>query len=264
MRCNRHRADDGFNWKLSVTLYLSCEAFVVGLLRPRVYKKIGDTVVEVSARLFLLSVLVLGMYSDLVSNLQNEGDAIRADDSYCTLHGEERCGEVDHCEWGASNSLCTTTSHPFTRIGFLQHVLWGLPGLAPLVVNQIFKRLERKKKPPVPADEKGADDPVPVPSEQCIVARVYCTTKGTQVRHRLSSEQGGARSTTPPRGASGSAASIDPADFEATFLKAGRLERWPEESAVAELDASVDEQQPEPMGSDNVPGDKWTERWSKE
>jgi hypothetical protein len=228
MRCNRHRADDGFNWKLSVTLYLSCEAFVVGLLRPRVYKKIGDTVVEVSARLFLLSVLVLGMYSDLVSNLQNEGDAIRTDDSYCTMHGEERCGEVDHCEWGASNSLCTTTSHPFTRIGFLQHVLWGLPGLAPLVVNQIFKRLERKKSA-IPAGETGVGDPAPVPSEQCIVARVYCTTKGTQVRRRLSSERCGARSTTPPRGAGGS---IDPANFEATFSTAGRLERWPEESGA--------------------------------
>ena len=42
MRWNRYRADDGFNWKLSVALYLSLEAFVVGLLRPRVYKKNGD------------------------------------------------------------------------------------------------------------------------------------------------------------------------------------------------------------------------------
>ena len=233
MRWNRYRADDGFNWKLSVALYLSLEAFVVGLLRPRVYKKIGDTVVEVSARLFLLSVIALGMYSDL-SNLQDEGGmAIRADASYCTMHGEERCAEVDHCEWDASNVLCATIPHPSTRIGILQHVLWGLPGLAPLVVNQIFKRLERKKQPPVPADETGVGDPAPgVPSEQCIVARVYCTTKGTQVRRRLSSEQAGARSTTPPRGAGGFAASIDPANFEATFSTAGRLERWPEESGA--------------------------------
>jgi hypothetical protein len=189
-------------------------------------------VVEVSARLFLLSVLALGMYSDLESNLQNEGDAIRADDSYCTMHGEKRCAEVDHCEWDASNLLCATIAHPSTRIGFLQHVLWGLPGLAPLVLNQIFKRLESS---PVHADETGVGDPAPLPSEQCIVARVYCTTKGTQVRRRLSSEQGGARFSTPPRGAGGSAASIDPVDIEATvstISTSARLERWPEESGA--------------------------------
>ena len=225
-------------------LYLSCEASVVGFLRPRVYKKIGDTVVEVSARLFLLSVILLGMYSDLESNFHSEGDAIRAENSYCTMHGEERCSEVDHCEWNASTLLCATIPHASTRIGFLQHVLYGLPGLAPLVVNQIIKWLEnkkekkeekKKKKSHIPTDETGVDNPAPVPSEGCIVARVYCTTKGTQVRRRLSSERGGARSTTPPRGAGGSAASIDPANFEATFSTAGRLERWPEESGAQRL-----------------------------
>ena len=175
-----------------MALYLSLEASVVGLLRPRVYKKIGDTVVEVSARLFLLSVLALGMYSDLVTNSQNEGDPIRADDTYCTMHAEGRCSEVDHCEWDASNLLCATILHPSTRIGFLQHVLWGLPGLAPLVVNQIVRVLERKESR-LPTDKK--DDPAApvVPSEHCIVARVYCPAKGIQVRRRLSSEPGDGR-----------------------------------------------------------------------
>ena len=36
----------GFNWKLVVTIFLLLEASVVGMLKPRVYKKFNDTIVE--------------------------------------------------------------------------------------------------------------------------------------------------------------------------------------------------------------------------
>ena len=60
-----------FNWKLVVAIYLLLEACVVSLLKPRVYKRQQDVVIETNARMFLVAVLMIGIYSDSLLNVAN-------------------------------------------------------------------------------------------------------------------------------------------------------------------------------------------------
>ena len=62
----------GFNWKLIVAAYLLLEALVVGQLKPRVYKKFDDTLVESAARTFLVLVLVCRRPHSLIPTFLRE------------------------------------------------------------------------------------------------------------------------------------------------------------------------------------------------
>jgi hypothetical protein len=53
-----------FNWKLAVATYLILELCSQQMLRPRVYKKAKDTVVDLCAKLFLVVVLIFAMWAD--------------------------------------------------------------------------------------------------------------------------------------------------------------------------------------------------------
>jgi hypothetical protein len=121
-------------------VFLALEGAAVSLLQPRVYKKSADTMVELCARMFLQTVLMSAIYSDFINNLQTEGEAVRADSSYCTIYGEESCGVVEQCEWDVLNSECGVMTTARHKMGFVPHILLGLPGLLPLIVHRIHQR----------------------------------------------------------------------------------------------------------------------------
>jgi hypothetical protein len=131
-----YRADDGFNWKLAVALYLLLESCSQLLLQPRVYKKSKDTVVDLCAKLFLVAVLMLAMWTESLEAGSNaEGEPVRA------------------------------TSKMLTPSLLLQ-LLAGLPGLAPLALNKLCTRLDRKDKSPAKQKASG-------PSGKTAVVRVH-------------------------------------------------------------------------------------------
>jgi hypothetical protein len=135
-----YRADDGFNWKLAVALYLLLESCSQLLLQPRVYKKSKDTVVDLCAKLFLVAVLMLAMWTDgLEAGSGAEGEPVRA------------------------------TSKPLAPSLLLQ-LLAGLPGLAPLVLNRLCTRLDRKAESP--ANQKTSD-PLERSQAKTAVVRVH-------------------------------------------------------------------------------------------
>ena len=98
-----YRSDDGFRWKVAVGIYLLLEAFAQQLLKPRVYKKARDTLVESAAKLFLILVLLLAICSDALeggSGLR-EGGGVRPEPMACAaLADEATCGAaVAFCAW---------------------------------------------------------------------------------------------------------------------------------------------------------------------
>jgi hypothetical protein len=145
----------GFNWKLCVTIFLLLETVVVGSLKPRVYKKFADTKVEIAAKTFLVAVLVVGLYSDSLSSVLAEGDAIPADNAYCKNFPASgggpfgvNCAEVDAC---VLQDDLQCVPRPITvQISLFMHLVYGLPGVAPFFLSKICNRrksCKKKKKP---------------------------------------------------------------------------------------------------------------------
>jgi hypothetical protein len=113
-----YRADDGFNWKLAMINVLLLETCSQQLLMPRVYKKRNDTLVDLCSKQFLVAVLAVAMWSDALERTRHaEGEPLGAD--------------ID------------TQTPP----GLLFQVVYGLPGLAPLLLHKLFKHFDRKTKP---------------------------------------------------------------------------------------------------------------------
>ena len=77
------RADDGFSWKLAAAIYLLLEGAAVARLKPRVFKKSSDMLVDMQSKMLLITVLLLGIYSDQQSNVLGEGKARPSDDYFC-------------------------------------------------------------------------------------------------------------------------------------------------------------------------------------
>jgi hypothetical protein len=173
----RRRSDDGFNWKLSAAVFLALEGAALSLLQPRVYKKSTDTMVESCARMFLLTVLMCIIYSDFINNLQTEGEAVRADSSYCTIYGKESCGAIGQCQWDMLNSECGAKiwDTALTKMGFVPHILFGLPGLMPLIVHRICQYCDAAADKRLRAANPTANT-APLPPEQgTTVVRVHYT-----------------------------------------------------------------------------------------
>jgi hypothetical protein len=148
------------------------EGSVQQLLHPRVHKKSKDTFVDSFGRLFLILVLVCAdFYSD---SEQIEGGAIRVDATVCAqLPDGAQCVANGMCEWSNADAVCTAGEAQ--RIGLLWHCLYGLPGIAPLLLSKVNDALNKRgaKKARAVAKAKGgaAADPV-VPVEGSVVARV--------------------------------------------------------------------------------------------
>ena len=103
----RYRSDDGFQWKVAVSIYLLLEACAQQMLSPRVYKKAKDTLVESAAKLFLILVLLLAICSESLSaGAYREGEGIRPEGHTCTQLGQESCESgIAFCEW--QDAQCT-------------------------------------------------------------------------------------------------------------------------------------------------------------
>ena len=98
-------------------MYLVLETCSQQQLVPRIYKKAADTRVDLYAKQFLIFVLVVGIWAD--SRARNalgiEGEAVRGDDEP-------------------------------PAAGLPMYLLLALPGLAPLLLQTLFGRLDRKPK----------------------------------------------------------------------------------------------------------------------
>jgi hypothetical protein len=155
----------GFNWKLCVTIFLLLETVGVAFLKPRVYKKFADTIVETGAKTFLVAVLVVGLYSDSLSNVLAEGDAIPANNAYCNNFPESggglfgvNCAEVDACV--LQDSQCVP--RPITvSVGLFEHIMYGMPGVAPFFLSKMCNRRKssKKKKKPNTTSPDHSDEP---------------------------------------------------------------------------------------------------------
>ena len=125
---------DQFNWKLAAVIYLLLEVATKLLLKPRVYKKFDDTIVELQATSFLVIVFVLGIYSDFLSSVLDEGEAARADDSYCSNFDDvTACNAMKLCHWIQTPSdpndvpNCAAVVEISSRAGLLKHIVYALP-----------------------------------------------------------------------------------------------------------------------------------------
>jgi hypothetical protein len=136
-----YRSDDGFNWKLSFAIYLVLEQISQQLLRPRVYKKANDTFVDFCSKQFLIVVLMLAMCSDSLER-GAEGEAINTDN--------ER-----------------------PSAGLLMQILFGLPGLTPLLLNKLCVRLDRKTKDRSKEDAADGQDERPTGRPLPITPRTF-------------------------------------------------------------------------------------------
>lgn len=172
-----HRSDDGFNWKLSVAIYLILESLSQQFLAPRVYKKAKDTRVDLGAKQFLVVVLMLAMWFDLV--------------------GVDSVGEGEPRTEGGGMA-----PPPGPRLlALLVQVAFGLPGLAPLVLNKLFARLDRKatKKADAGQTADGAD-----PAAAAVVRVHQDPPALTRLRQRWQTTSA-FRAATPERATSGHA-----------------------------------------------------------
>jgi hypothetical protein len=153
----------GFNWKLCVTIFLLLETVVVAFLKPRVYKKFADTIVESGAKTFLVVVLVVGLYSDSLSSVLAEGDAIPADGAYCSKFPESggglfgvNCAEVDACV--LQDSQCVP--RPITgSVSLYTHFMYGLLGVTPFFLSKLCNRRKKVKKEPAASDDRAEGPP---------------------------------------------------------------------------------------------------------
>ena len=185
-----HYSDDGFNWKLALTIYLVLEAGAQQLLHPRVYKKSRDTFVDSSGRLFLILVLVCA--NSYSNTAQIEGGAIQVDETFCAHHMREaECVEHTMCGWSGAAATCRVNQAQ--RIGPLWHCLYGLPGVAPLLLSMVAgrgaRRGAKRTEAAAPDGVVAAADPA-VPADS-IVARVHDAPAAVRMlRERVRAVQG--------------------------------------------------------------------------
>jgi hypothetical protein len=254
------RADDGFSWKLAVAIYLLLEGAAVARLKPRVFKKSSDMLVDTQSKMLLATVLVLGIYSDQQSNVLSEGTARPSDDYFCgnfnplesetaATDGQMACDDVLQCVWDstAADPQCIARDVSASASIFL-HLFYGLPGLAPLLLNKIFALLDRK--PRVPRDDGGEDgeaadgaDAPAADNPALEVARVHHAplVAGT-LRRRLNEVRAGVRLSTPVRAAAGARGLRVPPE-----LQPGRPRTPPRARAAAGEEAAA----PEPLSPTN-------------
>ena len=210
-----HRADDGFSWKLAVVIYVLLEFWATWLLKPRIFKRLADTTVDVGAKIILVTVLVVSLYYDERSGLRNGGLAVPADGTYCGNSIDRMsCSTVGHlCHWDAADAQCAVRPAP-ASVSWWEHLLYGLPGLAPLLLNRLFKpwRPEPEKSEKTAGLDPGLVVENPVYAGDWTVARV---NYGYNPPPAL--PPAGHADTLPP--ASDDEA-IDPTNFEAFFSKA--------------------------------------------
>jgi hypothetical protein len=115
-----------------------------------VYKRFKDTMMDAVAKIVLVTVLVVSLYYDEQSDARNGGQAAHADIMYCSNFLAEASCETTTglCDWDATDSRCAArpAAADAADAGVLQHLLYSLPGLAPLLLNWIFKPRNRKPK----------------------------------------------------------------------------------------------------------------------
>ena len=211
-----HRADDSFSWKLAVVIYILVEFWATWQLKPRIFKRLGDTTVDVGAKIILVTVLVVSLYYDEQSGVRNGGFAIPADSTYCgNFRDGLSCSTVDHlCLWDAADAQCAVRPAPASA-SWWEHLLYGLPGLAPLLLNRLCKPWRPK---PEKSEKKAGPD-----SGQSIVENPVYAGDWTVARVNYGYNPppalptAGCADTLPP--ASDDEA-IDPTNFEAFFSKA--------------------------------------------
>jgi hypothetical protein len=210
-----HRADDGFSWKLAVVIYVLLEFWATWLLKPRIFKRLADTTVDVGAKIILVTVLVVSLYYDERSGLRNGGLAVPADGTYCgNFIDRMSCSTVGHlCHWDVADTQCAVRPAP-ASVSWWVHLLYGLPGLAPLLLNRLFKpwRPEPEKSEKTAGLDPGIVVENPVYAGDWTVARV---NYGYNPPPALPPAGG---DDTPPPASDDEA--MDPTNFEAFFSKA--------------------------------------------
>ena len=205
-----HRADDGFSWKLAVVIYLLLEFWATWLLKPRIFKRLVDTTVDVGAKIILVMVLVVSLYYDERSGLRNGGLAVPADGTYCgNFIDRMSCSTVGHlCHWDVADTQCAVRPAP-ASVSWWVHLLYGLPGLAPLLLNRLF---EPWRPEPEKSEKTAGLVENPVYAGDWTVARV---NYGYNPPPALPPAVG---VDTPPPASDDEA--IDPTNFEAFFSQA--------------------------------------------
>ena len=199
-----------------MVIYILVEFWATWQLKPRIFKRLGDTTVDVGAKIILVTVLVVSLYYDEQSGVRNGGFAIPADSTYCgNFRDGLSCSTVDHlCLWDAADAQCAVRPAPASA-SWWEHLLYGLPGLAPLLLNRLCKPWRPK---PEKSEKKAGPD-----SGQSIVENPVYAGDWTVARVNYGYNpppalpSAGRADTLPP--ASDDEA-IDPTNFEAFFSKA--------------------------------------------
>ena len=85
-------------------------------LKPRVYKKAADTIVDASARSVLVMVLVVGICYEAMSGAQGEGDPITPDASFCDACATEIAFQPANKLFSVSKRRTTSTRSNADRL----------------------------------------------------------------------------------------------------------------------------------------------------
>jgi hypothetical protein len=121
-----------------VIIYILLEFVATLTLKPRVYKRFKDTIVDAGSKMILVIFLVVSLYYDEQSVTRNGGQAVRADSAYCSnfLEGSSCESASAMCDWDTTLSQCVARP-VLASVGALQHLLYGLPGLIALLLNKL-------------------------------------------------------------------------------------------------------------------------------
>jgi hypothetical protein len=232
-------------------------------LRPRVYKRFKDNIVDAGSKMVLVTFLVVSLYYDEQSDARNGGQAAHADIMYCSnFLAESSCETTTGlCDWDATDLQCAArpAAADAADAGVLQHLLYSLPGLAPLLLNWVFKPRNRKPKAETTTSEgeTGRDPGLEGTGDWTVVRVGYSHnpppphghgTRGAAASIEEASEQewvepnAGDETTPNPM----MARQLTPGSFEVEFESAGR----PATAAPAPAATSATAE--------------WTEHWSEE